>query len=329
LTWVLDETDPEEGTVERITFVLFFPDGQCALQADLDLPSGQVQPGEHWLLDACLRIPLETAGFRIQRVHPFARDGAHAYMWVEGDVYSGKRPHAEVPLQPVDPATLHGSREVASLVQAATRSYRATHAATYVSDSMRLLEPAYLRATTAEGGSGFSGTPEEWRRAREPMTDGITHAGAFLDVGCANGLLMESVHDWCNERGLRIEPYGIDIAPRLVELARQRLPRWADRIWLGNALDWTHANHKRFDYVHLLLDCAPSDAWSKMIDHHRQHVVQPGGRLLVSHYVSSSEHAPTAKKILADLGYTVKGEARPPLHRAGAPPQTAWIDAET
>jgi hypothetical protein len=37
---------------------------------------------------------------------------------------------------------------------------------------------------------------------------------------------MESVVEWADHR---IEPYGLDIAPRLVELARERLPHWADR----------------------------------------------------------------------------------------------------
>ena len=48
---------------------------------------------------------------------------------------------------------------------------------------------------------------------------------------------MESIAAWCAERGLTIQPYGIDLAPGLVELARRRLPHWADRIWLGNAID--------------------------------------------------------------------------------------------
>jgi hypothetical protein len=44
---------------------------------------------------------------------------------------------------------------------------------------------------------------------------------------------MESVAAWCAERGLAIEPYGVDISPALAELARRRLPQWADRIWVG------------------------------------------------------------------------------------------------
>lgn len=59
-----------------------------------------------------------------------------------------------------------------------------------------------------------------------PIVEAIDRSGAFLDVGCANGLLMESVAPWSR---FAIEPYGVDFAPGLVELARSRLSRWAER----------------------------------------------------------------------------------------------------
>lgn len=40
--------------------------------------------------------------------------------------------------------------------------------------------------------------------------------GSFLDVGCANGHLLESMVAWCAGRGLRLEPYGIDLSAGLV-----------------------------------------------------------------------------------------------------------------
>ena len=109
-----------------------------------------------------------------------------------------------------------GATEMAEIVEAAARSYRSIDAESLHAEHNRLLERADLGAETAEGGSGFGGTPEEWRAAREPITDAIDRDGTFLDVGCANGLLMESVHTWCAERGLNVEPYGLDVAAGLV-----------------------------------------------------------------------------------------------------------------
>lgn len=73
------------------------------------------------------------------------------------------------------------------------------------------MEAAYLRGDTPQAGSGFGGTAEAWRGNREMVLGGVDRGGTFLDVGCANGLLMESVHWWAAECGLRVEPYGVDL----------------------------------------------------------------------------------------------------------------------
>jgi hypothetical protein len=74
--------------VRRLTFVPFVHDGRCALipvGRCLVLPSGEVLPGEDPLLDTCLRVPLETAGFRRQSLHELEADGDHLSVWCEGD----------------------------------------------------------------------------------------------------------------------------------------------------------------------------------------------------------------------------------------------------
>ena len=139
-----------------------------------------------------------------------------------------------------------------------------------------LWSAAYLRGTTPQQGSGFGGDEQEWQQARRHITEGIAGDGTFLDVGCANGLLMESVATWCAERGLAVEPYGVDISPALTELARRRLPQWADRIWVGNAVDWRPPAGLRFDYVHILLDSVPRARRADLVRHHLAHTVRPG-----------------------------------------------------
>ena len=82
-----------------------------------------------------------------------------------------------------------------------------------------LVVPAYLAAETLEGGSGHSGTAGDWEYSRGIVADAIDRSGTFLDVGCANGLLMESVARWGGAKGLTVEPYGLDISPELAGLA--------------------------------------------------------------------------------------------------------------
>lgn len=331
--------DPSPDQVTGLTLVLFMPNGDCAVIAGerggSALPSGDLLPGEHFR-DAAVRIPLETAGFRIQRFHPFALDGTHLYAWAEGDRYGpgGSREYREVVLV-VAPAgeivqgfRAAGREDEAGLVEEAARSFRTQTDESYYADNLRMLERAYLRATTPEGGSGFGRDAAAWRKAWEMIVDGMDRDGTFLDVGCANGLLMESVVRWAAERGLRIEPYGVDLAPGLIALARRGLPQWADRIWVGNAIDWLPPDGRRFDFVHTLLECVPPARRRSMLEHQLRHLVAPGGRLLISQYFGSGESMrPSTAKVLRDLEFEVEGESRPSEPAFANRASTAWIAA--
>ena len=98
----------------------------------------------------------------------------------------------------------------------------------------RLLETAYLAGEHPWQQSGFglhsNRTAEQWEAQRRPIADCLDRSGTFLDIGCASGYLIESVQRWCAAKAVSIEPYGLDIAPELAELARRRLPQWVDRI---------------------------------------------------------------------------------------------------
>jgi SAM-dependent methyltransferase len=216
-------------------------------------------------------------------------------------------------------------RERAAVLDA-DRSRRTQTRASYFADSVRLTELSYLRGGGGpETGSGFGAGPEQWRVQRRMVVAGLHRDGDFLDIGCANGLLMESVAAWAAEAGHRIEPYGVDLAPGLVAEARRRLPHWADRIEVGNALDWTPAGGRRFTFVHVLVDCVPPGLFPDVVRHARDRLVAPGGRLLVSVYQPVGGTAPDAPRRLAAAGATVAGSAE-----GGGPPgtaTTAWCDA--
>jgi SAM-dependent methyltransferase len=98
-----------------------------------------------------------------------------------------------------------------------------------------IFEAAYLAGDNPRAQSGFGGDEARWESARGPIADAIDRDGTFLDIGCASGHLLETLVGWTPHG---IEPYGLDFAPALAELARQRLPQWADRIFVGDALTW-------------------------------------------------------------------------------------------
>jgi len=94
--------------------------------------------------------------------------------------------------------------------------------------------------------------------------------------------LLECCQKWTAERGIRIEPYGLDISEKLVTLARQRLPQYADRLFVGNAFTWRPP--RRFDFVRTELVYVPGKLEKQYLRFLLANHLTPGGKLLVASY---------------------------------------------
>src|SRR5262249_6489499 len=188
-----------------------------------------------------------------------------------------------------------------------------------------LFVPAYLAAADERGGSGHTGTADDWEHSRGIVAEAIHRDGSFLDVGCANGLLMESVARWATARGFRIEPHGLDLSPELAAVARARLPRWADRIHVGNALGWRPP--RRLDFGRTGLQSAPRPRRPRLVAWLLDEVVAPAGRLLIGKYNEETDD-PAVERALVDWGFTVSGRAER-IHRTEPRLRyrLVWIDA--
>ena len=183
---------------------------------------------------------------------------------------------------------------------------------------------AYLASDDPRAQSGNGGDEVDWRWSRELILDALPAGGSLLDVGCANGYLMESAHRWGAERGVAVEPHGLDLSWRLAALARRRLPHWADRVWVGNVIDW--APPRRFDLVHLGLDYAPAARRRELVERALVRLVAPGGRLVFR----AERVTPGGPDVVADvraLGFVVGGVAERAHPRTGVLRRTAWVDA--
>jgi hypothetical protein len=129
-----------------------------------------------------------------------------------------------------------------------------------------LIKPAYLAGKNPYAQAGHSGDAVTWEASRGFIAEAFHRSGAFLDVGCASGVLMESAQRWGARRNLHIEPYGMDIVPEFVSLARRRLPHWADRIHVGNIRSWEPAT-ERFDFVLIRPEYAPAKRRVELVRH--------------------------------------------------------------
>ena len=118
-----------------------------------------------------------------------------------------------------------------------------------------------------------------------------------------------------------MEPYGLDISPELADLARRRLPEWADRIWTGNAVDWTPP--RRFDAIRTGLEYVPFDRRRDLVEH----LLGACNRLVVG--VQNEERdAPGLEAEVGSWGFEIAGRSERPHPNPQLAYRAFWIDAK-
>lgn len=191
---------------------------------------------------------------------------------------------------------------------------------------LRELEESYLSADDPICQSGFGGGPERWKTERGIILEAVDQDGDFLDVGCANGYLLECLVTWAAEREMALTPYGVDFGPRLIELAKQRLPQYASHFWVANAWDWRPP--RRFRYVYSHSDCVPHELLCEYVRRLLERFVEEDGTLVIGAYGSYGRDEPAwdVAGALRDCGFAVAGRAS-----IGSLPATriAWVRAHT
>ncbi len=162
--------------------------------------------------------------------------------------------------------------------------------ARWFEQNKQVLEKAYLAGTLPWQQSGFGlHTPRselDWEALRRPIADCIESAGTFLDIGCANGYLLECILRWTQERGIQMTAYGLDFSEKIIALAQARLLQYASHLFVGNAWDWEPP--MTFDYVNTTLDYVPHELHEAFVNRLLERYLHPEGHLLVAEYLGKS-----------------------------------------
>jgi SAM-dependent methyltransferase len=179
-----------------------------------------------------------------------------------------------------------------------------------------IFEAAYLLGDNPRKQSGFGGDDARWEVARRPIATAIDRDGTFLDIGCASGYLMECLVRWTPHH---TEPYGLDLTPAVADLARRRLPQWADRIFAGNAFTWQPP--MRFDFVRTEFEYVPEERQRAFLDRLLAEFVAPGGRLILCGYGSPRSNVAThpVRTIVRSFGFDPELELEAEAPEGGGP----------
>jgi SAM-dependent methyltransferase len=181
----------------------------------------------------------------------------------------------------------------------------------------------YLAAKSPHAQSGFSRDQAGWEQARRPLLRAIKSSGTFLDIGCANGYLMECLQRWGAEDGIELEVYGLEISSELAGLARMRLPQWRDRIWTGNAYDFEP--QMPFDLVRTGLEYVPRSRRREFVQRLLIKYLRPGGRLIIGMQTELRSEE-SVESAVADWGHAIAGRVEVPHPDPRAVRRAFWID---
>ena len=191
----------------------------------------------------------------------------------------------------------------------------------YFREGERITREYYLAdPTNPYRQSGKTGGARHWEITRRCIAEAVNADGDYLDLGCANGLLLDSLVGWCANRGYAITPHGVDFILELVELAQQRLPEYAANFHVANAFTWQPPRRYRFVQLLLQTTVPPADQ-RDFVSRVLHEIVAAPGRLIVSVYGLGNSATPqVAVKILEGLGFEAVGAT------ACVSASVAWID---
>lgn len=177
----------------------------------------------------------------------------------------------------------------------------------------------YLDAETPWAGSGKSGTQQDWEYSRSHIAHAIDRPGSFLDVGCANGYMLECLPRWSTHE---LDLFGLDISPDLVARAGERVPHLADHLFVGNALTWQSG--VRFDFARTNLDYVPAHRKRQLVEN----LLSQAGRLIVGVFNEQTHERPT-EDLVRGWGYRIAGRSeRANLKKPEIDYRVFWVDSE-
>ena len=145
--------------------------------------------------------------------------------------------------------------------------------------------------------SCFYGSRDAWRRAREVILEAVYKDGTFLDVGCANGVLVGDLCLWAQERKIKLTPFGIDLDEKLIAECRARFPEFKKNFIVADRFEFKPK--RKFTFI-----CAFFNFRNRMTEIYLKRyltMLEPGGRLILTRYDDYKDEFMLLEKYLKKL----------------------------
>ncbi len=155
---------------------------------------------------------------------------------------------------------------------------------------LQAMEATYVSQDTPLRQCGFAGNEARWQEQRGPIMQSIEGDGDLLNLGCANGYLLESLVRWAEQKEVFITPHGLDAGTKLIAFARARHNVVRTNFHVGNAWDWTPP--RKYRYVYTSTELVQPEYLPQYLARVKDVMVDVGGRLIVGTYGSRRRNVP-------------------------------------
>lgn len=147
--------------------------------------------------------------------------------------------------------------------------------------------------------SSWLSSKEMWRKAREVILEGVHKDGTFLDVGCANGVLLRDLCIWAEEKGINLIPFGIDISKKLVDECKERLPKFKMNFIVADRCKFKPK--RKFTFICTSFDLRKNRAQEKYLKRYLG-MLESGGRLILTRYDDHKDEFVLLGEYLKQMG---------------------------
>lgn len=170
----------------------------------------------------------------------------------------------------------------------------------FVEKQKKIYRKRYLSCSHELDRSGWNGTSETWRKAREVMLEAFDNEGRFLDVGCANGVLCRDLRKWAIEcKGVEIIPYGFDFIPELIAESKIQNKGFEKNFRVSEIRSYNSSF--RFKYIHLAFKCCRNEKDMALVLKKYLGLLERDGTMLAcSYYDGWFTKSTTGSRVILD-----------------------------